>query len=524
MAPAGLGLGLGLAAGPRGAPQMLVQRPLRVAQYGDSFVQRGQDITGSPNVLDAGNVDPQTARWASEATDRVGGVTWGFAPWIEMLSGGRYRLPWQLNHGIGGFNSGQLSRLSGADPTPWHLADFLARLSAIPAELAPDAVIVQAGTNDGVATFTAAQSYANMLRICQQIAAPGLPVVVATVLPRGNAANPSLRLATDRIAWADAYNALLIANLAAEPTLAGLVRVIDPRAAFRDLSGGAQPNDIEPECEYDGLHLSARRGVRLLAAAYLAALDARFGTAQPAGLTGPGGPACYNANPLMAGNAGGLQRMGNSATNVGFTLNGGTASPVAGVVADGWTVTTTLNGTASAWNGTDPNNIKGDLAVAMVGTGADRAIRITLDCNAAGLSNANTRAVEAFSAVTLPATSVLAVGEAFHGVAVVEITRRGGLPIRGLRGVSAELRLTEPDTLTRVARSCVVAPNGTARLDWDDIEFLGPTRLVLRTPPRLRKTGSYGAIAFAIIIQVAGQAADIDAVVTISRAGVMKAV
>lgn len=519
----GLELGLGLTSGWQAQSPAAPQRPMRMALYGDSFAQRGQDITGSPNVLDAGNVDPQTLRWASETTDRVGGVTWGFGPWIEMLSGGRYRLPWQLNHGIGGFNTGQLSRLSGADPTPWYLADFLARLTALPAALAPDAVILQAGTNDGVTMFTAPQSYAHVLKICQPIVARGLPVIVSTVLPRGNAANPTSRLTADRIAWADAFNALLVANLAAEPTLAGLVRVIDPRAAFRDTAGGAQAFDIAPECEYDGLHLSARRGVRLLAAAYLAALDAQFSTLQPTGLPMVGGPASFNANPFVTGTGGSLARLGNAATNSGFTLNGGTVSPVAGVVADGWTVTTTLNGGASAWNGTHPNNVKGDLAVAMVGSGETRAIRLTFDCDAAGLTNANTRAVEASCAVTLPATGVLAVGDPFQGLAVVEIARRAGLPIRGLRGVGAELRLTEPDGLTRVARSSGVAPNGTARLDWEDLEFTGSARLVLCTPPRLRKAGTYGAITFSVLIFVAGQAADIDAVVSISRAGVMRA-
>ena len=66
LATAALMIGLGLGLGPvlrLGTNGLLA--PYHVAIYGDSFGQRGQDITGAPNVIDAGNVDPQLLKWAN---------------------------------------------------------------------------------------------------------------------------------------------------------------------------------------------------------------------------------------------------------------------------------------------------------------------------------------------------------------------------------------------------------------------------------------------------------------------------
>ena len=498
-------IGLGLGLGPVLRPVFgNAQATYHLAIYGDSFGQRGQDITGAPNVIDSGTVDPQLLKWATDLTTPVGGVQWGVSPWIDALSGGKFTAPYQSNRAIGGFNTGQLCRFDGNDPTPWYLADFTTFLTSLAGTVfAPDAVIYQAGTNDGVTTFSATSSYANILKACQQITALGLPVFLSTILPRGNAANPGSRLATDRIAVTDTLNALLVANLGLEPSLNGKVRVIDPRPSFRDLAG--QPNDILDALVYDGLHLSVT-GCRILAQAYLTAMNAYF-TAAVSGIV-PTGPTMI-ANGLMSGSAGSVTRVGNAASNTGFTISG--------VAPDGWTVTTTLNGGASAWNGTSPNNITGTVTVATEAATVGSAIVIAAACNASALTTANTRAIEAKCAVTLPATTLLDVGEYFRGIVVVELSGHAGC-----RGVSAELRITEPDAVLRVKRSNGPAPNGTANMTLDSANYVGAGRFVLQTPPCIRKSGAYGAIEFAVFIYFAGQSNPTNATVKISQAGVIK--
>lgn len=497
-----IGLGLGPVLRP---VQGLLTAPLHIAIYGDSFGQRGQDITGVPNALDTGAVDPQLLKWATDLTTPVGGVQWGVSPWIDALSDGKFVAPYQINRAIGGFNTGQLSRFDGADPTPWYLADFVGFLAGFPGTaIAPDAVIYQAGTNDGVTTFSAAASYANILKVCQKITALGIPVFLSTVLPRGNAANTGSRLAPDRILVTDALNGLLLSNLAGEPALNGMVRVIDPRTSFRDFAG--QSNDILDALVYDGLHLSVN-GCRVLAQAYLTAMNSYF-TGSVSGIL-PVGPT-YITNGLMTGTAGVVTRVGNATTNTGFTISG--------TAPDGWTVTTTLNGGASAWNGTAPNNISGTVVVSSEPANAGNAIVITTACNASALTTANTRAIEARCTVTLPATSVLAVGDYFRGLVVVELSGHAGC-----RGVSAELRVTEPDAVLRVKRSNGPAPNGTANMTLDSSNYVGSGRFVLQTPPCIRKTGSYGAIEFAVFVYFAGQVNPVNATVKISQAGVIKA-
>jgi len=485
-------------------------------------------------------MDPQTENWPTNLTTPVGGVSWGFSPWLEVLSRGKYSVPYQINHGIGGFNTGQLARQALPDNSPFYLANFLARFAAIPVALRPDAFIFQAGTNDGVATFTPAASYANVVKICREmILAFNVPIFVSTVLPRGNNATPfnqTNHLAVppgpryaivpdQRITWCNAFNALLVSSLAAEPSLNGLVRVIDPRAAFYDptrVIGTVSENDILDSLVYDGLHLSAGAGVRLLASFYRTALDLYFpGIVQ--GLPGTGGPVTFNTNALMTGTGGTLARSGNAVSNGTFTINGQNVNTLPNIVPDGWTVTTTTSaGATSSWSGIAPATPQGDLTVAKVGAGDDTAIELRFDCDLSLLNNANTRGVEAFTAVTLPGS--LAVGDYYEGVAVVEVLRRNGLPILGMRGFSVEMRVAEPDATTRTFRSNRIAPNGTAKLTIEDIEYAGPNALVLRTPPVVRKTGVYGPISFAVLIYTtagASLATDIDAVVRISRAGVI---
>ncbi len=500
-------IGLGLGIGPILRPvQNFVQAPYYVAIYGDSFGQRGQDISGVPNTIDTGSVDPQLLKWATDLTTPVGGQQWGMSPWLDALSEGKFTAPYQINRAIGGFNTGQLSRFDGTDPTPWYLADFTSFLTSLGGTIiAPDAVVYQAGTNDGVTTFSATSSYANILKTCQRITALGLPVFLSTILPRGNAANPGSRLATDRIAVTDALNNLLVASLAAEPSLNGLVRVIDPRPSFRDLAG--QANDIIDALVYDGLHLSVT-GCRVLAQAYLAAMNAYF-TAPVSGIL-PTGPTLI-ANGLMSGTAGTVTRAGNAATNTGFTISG--------TAPDGWTVTTSINGGASAWNGTSPNNITGTVIVGAEAASVGNAIVITAACNASALTTANTRAIETRCAVTLPATSVIEVGEFFRGLVVVELSGH-----TGCRGVSAELRITEPDAVLRVKRSNGPAPNGTANMTLDATNYVGAGRFILQTPPCIRKAGTYGAIEFAVFLYFAGQSNPTNATVRISQAGVIKVV
>jgi len=509
-----------------GVGPALRSRPYYLAIYGDSFGQRSQDILGSPNIIDGTVVDPQNGEWASDDTNRVGGVQWGFAPAVQDVSGGRLVAPYQLNHAIGGFNTGQLSRYESPDNTPFYLDEFLDRMEALPPALAPDAVIFQAGTNDGVTVFSAASSYAQIKKICDQIVARlGIPIFLSTVLPRGNSTDTGSRLTPDRVAVTNELNARLIGDgypgLAAETGLAGMVVVIDPRDNFRltPVNGTTiLENDVIPAMVYDGLHLS-QPGCRVLGDAYAAAVAAYF-----AGIAVqlPTDAASYIDNNLMAGTSGTLARTGNGASNTGFTLNGSGSSPIAGVAPDGWTVTTTANGGATSWNGTDPNNVKGNLQVSKEAADVGDAIVLSFDCSSSTTTNANVRAVEAWAPITLPDVSELAVGDYFEGIAKVELTRRSGLPIAGLLGFSIELRLTEPDAVARVARSNVAAPNGTPNMEWEDREFTGADALILRTPPRVRKTGTYTVAEVGVLIYVAGQVADIDFVAKVSQAAVRK--
>lgn len=238
-------------------------RPYRVAVYGDSFGQRATNILGSPNSLDTGTDNPVTFRWPTEDTDRVGGVSWGPAAWLNVIGGGRYRVPYQLNRAIGGSNSGQMVHDGGTS------TDRLSVLkSLIAAEVAAgrpvDAVVIHVGTNDMVTTFNVDQSYNNIRTACEEMIGAGAGCVgLHTILPRANDTYPNDRIdgtgtstgSEDRRPFGDALNAKLVTDLPAEPTLAGKVAVADLFDAFEDPAGRSW--DMLPEKVYDGLHLSA---------------------------------------------------------------------------------------------------------------------------------------------------------------------------------------------------------------------------------------------------------------------------
>jgi hypothetical protein len=356
-------------------------------------------------------------------------------------------------------------------------------------------VIYQAGTNDKDGAFTAAQSYANILAACVKITGRGLPVFISTILPRGNSAFSSARCTAPQLAVVDAINTMLLANLEAEPTVNGLVRVIDPRSSFVD-SGGLT-GVVLATLTYDGLHPSPA-GCRVLADAYLAEMNAYFNVA-PMLTSGTS----FIANGLMSGTGGTVQISGSGATNTGFSITG--------VAPTGWTVMPATLG-VTAWNGTVPANTTGTVVVAQEAAAVGNAIKITVDADGTGHTNANTRAIEAKCAVTL--TGAVAVGDYYRGYAVVSLASHAGC-----RGVSAELRVTEPDAIQRVSRSLGCAPNGTANMTLDATNY---TRLVLVTPPMIRKAGTYGAIEFAVMLYFAGQTADMLATLKISEAGVYK--
>ena len=89
------------------------------------------------------------------------------------------------------------------------------------------------------------------------------------------------------------------------------------------------------------------------------------------------------------------------------------------------------------------------------------------------------------------------------------------------RGVSAEFRLSEPDGATRYSRALRAAPNGTPEMELDPgIDYQGANALILRTPPRARKSGDYGTMTFAIMLYFAGQQSNLQATVRISEAAV----
>ncbi len=507
-----LGLGLGRStlaqsrkvtlSGGGGTPPPQQTPPRSLALYGDSFAQRSQDVTGSPNSLTTGLVQPVSGRWPTPETRDVGGVTWGFGSWLSAITG-RYRTPYHLNYGIGGLNTGQLVQDGVSND---YLGKMAAQLSAdLAGPMAPHGVIFQGGTNDSVATFSTQLSYSNIRTICQRIAAFGIPVFLSTILPRGSALHPAYRLDAAKIDLVNALNDRLLADLAGEPGLEGLVHLIDPRADFRDLAG--EPNDVIDALTYDGLHLSPE-GCRRLASAYAVALDAAFPSVTTDGVaeTHPD-PDNFISNPLMAGSGGTVTVMGNSSTNVGFTTSG--------TAPDGWTMRTTNYG-MSAWNAPDPGNVKGSVTVATPPADVGNAIEVVVASDSSGTNNPNTRGLEIKTDFTLPDIATLPVGSYFEGVCRVELSAH-----LNCRGASLEIRLNEPDGVLRDIRSLRAAPNGLTGVELDPtVDYVGGNALILRTPPRARKAGDYGTITFAVMLYFAGQQSQIEATARVSQAAV----
>lgn len=487
-----------------------VTTPYTVAIISDSFGMRSTDVSGSPNSVDAGSVNPVSKKWPIDATNQLGGMQWGFASHIDMLSGGKFVCPWQTNRAVGGLNTGQLAQDSVAGDWLFDAAAYIATLAGT--LIYPDAVIYQAGTNDDATNAPATSSYNNIRAALKKFTDLGIPVFLSTVLPRGNAAFPTTRVA-DIATLSDLNNRLIgigYPGMAAEATLNGLVRVIDPRASFRDLSG--QSNDVLATHTYDGLHLNAV-GARIFARAYLAEMNAYFTTTisslLPTGTT-------MGVNGLMTGTGGVLTYINNAANNIGFTINGSATKPVNGGVPTGWTVTTTLNGGAVSWAAVDPKNTKGTLVVDVVAAAVGSGLRIILNANGAGNLDDNTRALEAFHPVTLDGS--IAVGEWFKGIAVVELSSHVGL-----RGLSCEMRLTEPDAVLRTRRTSGPAPNGTLNMLYDPtVDFVGANRFVLQTPPIKRLAGTYNLIELAVVLMIAGLVNPVTATMVISQAGVIK--
>jgi hypothetical protein len=464
--------------------------PLLIIPYGDSFVQRGMDILGSPNSLDGGNVDPQLLKWPTGDTSRRGGVQWGFTSVIQDHSAGRYVFDQSLFWGIGGFNTGQLSRVDTTEP--YYLTLFLAMLDDAIADGYPVAgVLLNAGVNDHLPTasggslWPAQSTYDRLLAICEGVALRDIPIFVNTIPPRGNSASTSARAETPQNVL-DA-NALLLADLEDEPGVSGLVRVVDIWTPLHD--SGGQSNDVLAAMVYDGLHLS-KEGCVEVGMADIAVMDAYFAdvTVDPYSDTDN-----YLPNADFATATGGTRtRNGNDTTNAGYTH--------AGTVPASWTLTTcgTAHGVGlTNWNGTDPANVKGHLEV----SGADNAITVNLDCDSSGTST-NSRAVRISAEVTLPSTDDLPVGAYYEGLVEMSVTNHAGL-----RGVSVSIGATEPDATTRWIHSDIVAPNGTANMDIPSTVDL--SGLLLRTPPVIRKTGTYGTVLFCVYLYVAGGVADI---------------
>lgn len=496
-----------LAAAGEGEEGLTTQaEPLLIIPYGDSFVQRGMDILGSPNSLDAGNVDPQLLKWPTDLTTRRGGVQWGFTSVIQDHSAGRYVFDQRgLFWGIGGFNTGQLSRVDTTEP--FYLTLFCAMLDdAIAAGYPVAGVVLCAGVNDHLPTasggsITSAQgTYDHLHEICAAVALRDIPVFVLTVPPRGNSLNTTAR-ADDPQRVLDA-NTLLTTDLEDEEDVNGLVRVVDIWTPLHDTGG--QSNDVLDAKVYDGLHPS-KEGCVDIGMACLEVMNTYFDAivAVDPSLDTEN----YLPNADFATATGGTRtRNGNDTTNVGFTHSGS--------VPASWTWTTcgTAHGVGlTNWNGTDPANVKGTVVVAC----ADGEFTMALDCDSSG-ANANSRACRFSADITLPSTDDLPVGSHFEGLVEVDVASH-----LNLRGVSVAVMAVEPDGITRHYHSDIVAPNGTAKMDIPaavDLEGL-----LLRTPAVIRKDGVYASLLFCVYVYVAGAVANIDGLVTVRNPQVRRA-
>lgn len=454
--------------------------PIMVAIYGDSFGQRAQDILGSPGVDGENGVNPVIENWATYDTSRVGGVTWGPGAWAQYLSRGKYRMPYQMNRAIGGLNTGQLSQTTGT------VGEWLTKFEAFlggGSEFAADAVLLHAGTNDPNASFSAQTSYNNLVAIGQAITGLGVKLVWHTVLPRGNTDFPGARYDETGVQWANDLNAMMLANFEGE-FAEGMAKVIDPRATFHD-TGSGEDYDIFPALAYDGLHLSPD-GCRLLADAILGGLDDLLPVTLAPDLAAPGDLGELGAKALFAGTG-------------GATTGGG----VTGDAADNWTV--------------QRINWQGDLTVTCTvepaAEGNAQVVEITGDTSAG--TNGNTQWISINTSLDL---SGLTPGDHFEAMARIELSGT-----ENLQACDIELRIAEPDLTTRDVRACQPPPNNTNLMEWASVpDYTGADALIVRTPPRIVKEGSYGASVFDIRLAFPRQVASVAATAKVSQATVRK--
>ena len=449
-------------------------QPYRVAIYGDSFGQRASDVNGVVNSVNSSQVNPVNKWWATESTTRVGGVEWGIGAWTQALSKGRYIVPYQLNRAIGGLNTGQLVLYQTSQA---YLSDFESFLQAELATGRPvDAVLLHAGTNDSGTNFSDNLTYANLKTICQKITALGIKVVLHTILPRGNDSFPALRIdgsdgsvtgsvgsggngCGDRRSYVTTINARLLATFAGE-FAAGMVKVVDAVAAFQSAQSGARAFDIEPALAYDGIHLSPV-GCQLFAQTILGGLDALLAPAVASPLVADAGSDTING--LMAGSGGTVAN--------GFT----------GAAPTGWTVGGLLNWTAA--------NPFGTRTASIVPAAVGNAVQLDLAFNTTGTTGTDKTSCALKRVVTIPAD--VAPGDSFEAIARVEIDNA-----QRCLGADIELVLAEPDGVTRTIRSLATVDTGTALREWaTGTAYKDGNALILRTPPRLCKAGTYGTIS-----------------------------
>jgi len=438
----------------------------------------------------------------------VGGVTWSLANAIQAISNGAYVFPFEINRATGGANSGQWNRfVDDIDRLKQAVATFQ---EDIDAGRKIDGCLINLGTNDTQATFTASASYDNVKSVCDRIAGMGIPIVIYTIAPRGEPAFTAARLGnvngTDKRPMAREFNARILGTsfngtsypgLAAESTLAGKIRVVDITTPLLD-PAPAVDFDILPAYAYDGLHLSPL-GAFTVAPALLAAFDALLtATVTPPLATNDNTGNILGTKGLMAGTTGTLTRTGNATTNAGFTLSG--------TAPTGWLVATSSN-----WPGTDPNNTKGTVTVSKGTADAGEAIVVDAALDGSGRSNSNTYRLELSTDIDM---TQFTAGEFMEGLARLKLTG-----LSGFRSADIQFILTEPDGVVRTLRTHAPPPNGTLRPDWPQTD----RTMTLRTQRRRVKSGTYSSAKLLIALNFAGNVAGITMKAELSQVAVRKA-
>lgn len=449
-----------------------------------------------------------TGTGGSITSTGVGGVTWSLANAIQAISNGAYVFPFEINRATGGANSGQWNRfVDDIDRLKQAVATFQEEIDA---GRKIDGCLINLGTNDTQATFTASASYDNVKAVCERIAAMGIPIVIYTIAPRGEPAFASARLGNvggvDKRPMAREFNARLLGTsfngttypgLAAESTLAGKIRVVDITTPLLD-PAPAVDFDILPAYAYDGLHLSPV-GCFTVAPALLAAFDALIpATVTPPLATNDNTGNVLGTKGLMAGTAGTVTRTGNATTNAGFTMSG--------TAPTGWTIATSSN-----WPGTDPNNTKGTLTVSKGSADAGEAIVVDAALDGSGRSNSNTYRLELSTDIDM---TQFTAGEFMEGLARLKLTG-----LSGFRSADIQFILTEPDGVVRTLRTHAPPPNGTVRPDWPQND----RSMTLRTQRRRVKSGTYASAKLLVALNFAGNVAGITARAELSQVAVRKA-